>query len=172
MSSLHQPSGHLLVSPPFIQGVMESLAWSPQLFVAPSPRSYVFTLLNEVRSPVWQRWVECSEFSVHTRFSESVFNYTRYRAAPLSSLQLPGTSTAHRNAGKRQFKRDGQREQQHCTPRGTKNAIIKAPPYFLHTKRLSFYSTSHKESAHPLGNGFWRALESRFLVLKNEAPCS
>ena len=32
--------------------------------------------------------------------------------------------------------------------------------------------STNKESAHPLGNGFWRALESRFLVPKNEAPCS
>ena len=31
---------------------------------------------------------------------------------------------------------------------------------------------TNKESAHPLGNGFWRALESQFLVPKNEAPCS
>ena len=28
---------------------------------------------------------------------------------------------------------------------------------------------THKESAHPLGNGFSQALESRFLVPKNEA---
>ena len=73
-----QPSGPSHASPLFIQGVMESLAWSicvrsPQLFVAPSPRSYVFTLLiNDPPPPLRQ-----------------------------------GTPTAHRNAGRSQFTRDG-----------------------------------------------------------------
>ena len=39
-------------------------------------------------------------------------------------------------------------------------------------KASSAWSTTDKESAHPLGNGFSRALESRFLVPKNEAQCS
>ena len=48
---------------------MESLAWSIcarplQLLDAPSPRSYVFTLLSEVRSPIRRRWAECSRFDV------------------------------------------------------------------------------------------------------------
>ena len=32
--------------------------------------------------------------------------------------------------------------------------------------------SADKESPYPLGNGFLRALESRFLVSKNEAQCS
>ena len=36
----------------------------PQFFDAPSPRSYVFTLLSEVRSTIRRRWAECSGFNV------------------------------------------------------------------------------------------------------------
>ena len=50
-----QPSGPSHASPLFIQGVMESLTWSicvqpPQLFVAPSPRSFIITLQNKDHS--------------------------------------------------------------------------------------------------------------------------
>ena len=70
-----QPSGPSHASPLFIQGVMESLAWSicvrpPQLFVASSPRSFVFTLLNKDHSPVWRRWAECSGFNLYPRRRE------------------------------------------------------------------------------------------------------
>ena len=47
----------------------------------------------------------------------------------------------------------------------------RAPVY---KKRVLYkpQACTYKESAHPLGNGFSRALESRFLVPKNEAQCS
>ena len=70
-----QQSGSSPASPLFIQGVMESLAWSicvrpPQLFVAPSPRSLVFIMLNKDHSPVWRRWAECSGFNLYPRRRE------------------------------------------------------------------------------------------------------
>ena len=41
--------------------------------------------------------------------------------------------------------------------------------YELHIWPLLRENYTYKESAHPLGNGFSRALESRFQVPKNEA---
>ena len=41
-------------------------------------------------------------------------------------------------------------------------------------EKISFWheKNTYKESAHPPGNGFSQALESRFLVPKNEAQCA
>ena len=42
----------------------------------------------------------------------------------------------------------------------------------IHYKCENTKKFTYKESAHPPGNEFSRALESRFLVPKNEAQCS
>ena len=101
-----QPSGPSHASPLFIQGVMESLAWSicarlPQLFVAPSPRSYVFTLQNKDHSPVWRRWAECLEFNSTTDAeSSSTPAHTCVREPCHSALstRLPTTPPTTRHA--------------------------------------------------------------------------
>ena len=54
---------------------MASPAWSicarpPSRYIAPLPRSYVFTLLHEDHSPVWRRWAECLGFNVMPRQHE------------------------------------------------------------------------------------------------------
>ena len=96
-------------SPPSIQGAMASPAWSifvrpPQLFVAPPPRSYVFTLLNEDHSPVWRRWAECSGFHINMLETESVPLLRRHhtltresranRRSPRAFLSAPPTTKA------------------------------------------------------------------------------
>ena len=130
MSSHLQPSGSLLESPRYIQGVMTSPAWStfarpPQRYVAPSPRSYASKSRIEVHPPVWRRWVECSGFSVQTPDAKSVspplaIYDARERAATLTALHASpyrpsnylSTLTALHNARRRQFTRDGQERQQ------------------------------------------------------------
>ena len=75
-----------------------------QLFVAPPPRSYVFTLLNEDHSPVWRRWAECSGFYIHMLEAESVPLLRRHhtlaresranRRSPGAFLYAPPTTKA------------------------------------------------------------------------------
>ena len=144
-NSFRQPSGPSHALPLFIQGVMESLAWSicvrpPQLFVAPSPRSYDFTLLNKDHSPVWRRWAECSGFNLYRRRREhsptpATHTCVRERAVPISAFHRISTApptTRHADADDTSQRRQElvharrQREEQPtCTPRDTTALSIK-----------------------------------------------
>ena len=139
---------------------MASPAWSicarpPPRYVAPSPRSYVFTLLHEDHSPIWRRWAECLGLNVMPRQHELA------RARSTSQLEPSQLQPRHKRARARNQARptlrspcaalrsspspqDGrwrpcrierkfspvhtrrQREQQpSCTPRGTTALLIK-----------------------------------------------
>ena len=144
---------------------MESLAWSicvrqPQLFVAPSPRSFVFNLLNKDHSPVWRRWAECSGFSpyrrrrehsptpgMHTCVRESRANQRSPRVSlPPPVLQGTPTPTAHLNTG-RSSSRATAAEGAASTPTAARRRLlIKSNSFSPHGSLLlkePAYSTIH-----------------------------
>ena len=90
---------------PFIFYITTSLHYNISIFYIST-----FLHLNIVRDSTWTPaesvpllplWVTCVRESRATQRSPRVF---------LPPLQLPGTPTAHQNAGRSQFTRDGQRD--------------------------------------------------------------